>query len=501
MVTSKKFVLHYNTGNELKGQGKLEGAISAYKKAITINPNFAPAYYNMANAQQEIGDLTSSITNYQKMLKIMPNHAGAFHNMGIALYNMGDLDKAIESYNYAIEINPDHAEQYFNLGLALHDAGKFVAAIDNYEQALKLKPNYPMAYNNMGNSLQGLGDINSAGKAYSHAISLKPNYVEAKTNNSYVMLKKGDFKGGFDLMECRIQKETRYCPPITNANQYRGEAILNRHFLILTEQGVGDEIMFASMLNDLDEQGAKITLVCDPRLVSLFNRSFEFLTAIAKRPDNNYQNLEPAIDYWLLIGSLAKFYRADVNDFKKSTPYLRVDEASLNKWKKRYDSLDHPFNVGISWSGGSKQKHKKLRSLSLEKLAPVLAIANKSANIINLQYGDHQDEIGNFTKKNNIVIHDWEDADPLINLDDFSSQVKALDLVISIDNTTVHFSGALGVSTMVMLPFNSDWRWSQERQDSYWYPEIMHLVRQQSNDQWDSVIENTSDALKQYFKY
>ena len=86
-------------------------------------------------------------------------------------------------------------------------------------------------------------------------------------------------------------------------------------------------------------------------------------------------------------------------------------------------------------------------------------------------------------------------------MDDFSSQVKALDLVISIDNTTVHFSGALGVSTMVMLPFNSDWRWRQERQDSYWYPEIMHLVRQQSNDQWDSVIENTSDALKQYFKY
>ena len=117
-------------------------------------------------------------------------------------------------------------------------------------------------------------------------------------------------------------------------------------------------------------------------------------------------------------------------------------------------------------------------------------------NIINLQYGNHTQEIQNFTQQTGITIYDWEDADPLKDLDNFSAQIKALDLVISIDNSTVHFSGTLGVKTYVMLPFNQDWRWAEDRDDSYWYPNIVQLFRQKEYGVWDEVIQRVTNTLK-----
>ncbi|CAC9600961.1 hypothetical protein [uncultured Gammaproteobacteria bacterium] len=131
----------------------------------------------------------------------------------------------------------------------------------------------------------------------------------------------------------------------------------------------------------------------------------------------------------------------------------------------------------------------------MEQLTPILVKANQNTNIINLQYGDHTKEIQNFKIQTGITIHNWEDCDPLQDLDNFSAQIKALDLVISIDNSTVHFSGALGTKTFVMLPFNQDWHWAEDRDDSYWHPDVVQLFRQQTDGEWDEVIARVSKTL------
>jgi len=113
---------------------------------------------------------------------------------------------------------------------------------------------------------------------------------------------------------------------------------------------------------------------------------------------------------------------------------------------------------------------------------------------VNLQYGDCREELAAIGRSHGVVIHDWPDADPLRNLDDFAAQIAALDLVISVDNATVHMAGALGVPTWVLLPFAPDWRWMLDRDDSLWYPSV-RLFRQSQHGRWDDVFERVRTTL------
>ena len=113
---------------------------------------------------------------------------------------------------------------------------------------------------------------------------------------------------------------------------------------------------------------------------------------------------------------------------------------------------------------------------------------------INLQYGDCTAELNSAREKHNVTVHDWNDANPLEDMDDFAAKVAALDLVLSIDNSTVHLSGALGIPTWLMQPYSPDWRWLPDRQVSHWYPSVQQY-RQTIPGNWDNVIGNISDSL------
>ena len=115
-------------------------------------------------------------------------------------------------------------------------------------------------------------------------------------------------------------------------------------------------------------------------------------------------------------------------------------------------------------------------------------------HFINLQYGDCEKELREARDKLNVTIEDWEDADPLRDLDNFAAQISALDLVISVDNSTVHMAGALGKPVWVLLPFSPDWRWMLNREDSPWYPTV-RLFRQPSPGDWGSVIAKIREEL------
>jgi ADP-heptose:LPS heptosyltransferase len=268
----------------------------------------------------------------------------------------------------------------------------------------------------------------------------------------------------------------------------------------LPEQGIGDEVMFSSVLHELESLKKnslqiKITLVCDKRLVDLYNRSFKFLTAIPKDPEHSYHHLDNEIDYWIFNGSLPKFFRLTCEDFDAPIPYLRANENCYKEWKKRYSLLNHTINIGISWRGGLAAKSRADRSLDLDQLLPVLTKASQNANLINLQYGEHTSEIEEFTKRSGIPIHDWEDSNPLKDVESFIAQIKALDLVLTIDNSTAHFAGALGKKTHLMLPFDQDWRWGEESTNSYWYSKNLTLFRQKSLGNWSTVIQSIREAL------
>ena len=497
-----------NLSNVLAELKQYDQASDIYRQILKLDSNDAVAHSNFANALQKQGSHQEAEKHYLIAIQLDPNNVVTCSNLGALYKEQKNISKAKEFYQKALKLNPNFAEAHNNFGLLLKEVKQFSDAETCYQNALNLNPKYSEAHNNLGELFREKKQFEQAKDCYQRALSIDTNYTAVKWNLSLLQLALTNFSEGWKCYETRNHSEnTTTSPvfPIVTTIQYQGENLnqdlKNKHLLIIPEQGVGDEVMFASVLPELADVVAQnpniqITLACDPRLVELFERSFDFVNVIPSEPDNRYQNLDADLDYWMFIGSLPKFYRNDIKDFDKHQPYLKVDDTLLIKWQDRFKQLPHKLNIGISWIGGKTEENRADRSLILEKMFPILTKANQNANIINLQYGNHKEEIQTFKDQTGIIIHDWEDADPLKDLDNFAAQIKALDLVISIDNSTVHFAGALGTKTYVMLPFNQDWRWAEDRNDSYWYPNIMTLFRQSQDGEWDEVIQNVANSIQ-----
>jgi tetratricopeptide (TPR) repeat protein len=355
------------------------------------------------------------------------------------------------------------------------------------------------AYVNLGMLLKERSKYDDAESAFRSALAIDPKNSLANWDLSHILLDRCQFHEGWLRYEARyfLDNDLRHImgttQPEVPGTLYHGEDLHGKYLFVWPEQGIGDEVMFASVLSDLEAFGADVTIACDKRLVSLYERSFPFANIIPKDPANRYLYLENAPDYHLAIGSLPRYFRKTIDDYKRTVPYLKADTYLTEKWKKRFSNLEHNFTIGLSWRGGNDRTSRQQRSIDLTQLTPILG---QDVNAINLQYGDHREEISRFTETTGIRLHDWDDADPLKDLENFVAQIKALDLVVSIDNSSVHFAGAVGCQTIVLLPTPSEYRWTRHMQNSYWYPDIMHLYRRQKDEDWQQVISSVAASVR-----
>ena len=201
---------YYNMGIALQVQNKLEEAIEAYNKTIALKPDNADAYYNMGIALKEQGKLEEAIVAYNKALSIKPDYADTYYNMGIALKEQGKLEGAIEAYNKALSIKPNYADTYYNMGIALKEQGKLEEAIEAYNKALSIKPNYAKAYNNMGVALQDQGNLEEAIEAYNKALSIKPDYAETYYNMGITLEEQGNLEEAIEAYNKAIAIKPNY---------------------------------------------------------------------------------------------------------------------------------------------------------------------------------------------------------------------------------------------------------------------------------------------------
>ncbi|MBV1930000.1 MAG: hypothetical protein KUG81_10875, partial [Gammaproteobacteria bacterium] len=225
----------------------------------------------------------------------------------------------------------------------------------------------------------------------------------------------------------------------------------------------------------------------------LFHRSFCAVKVIAK-PALTHSTEQSKIDCKIAIGSLPRLYRQSLASFPARQSYLCPEPQLLDKWRQRFSAMGPGLKIGISWRGGDKAHDKLKRSAELNQWQ---ALLHCDADFINLQYGDCEADINHLKQDYGLTLHDWDDADPLKNADNFAAQVAALDLVISVGNTTVHFAGALGIPTWVLLPAIPGWRWLLQGEDSPWYPSL-RLFRQQQKDDWQQVLKDVEAALANY---
>ena len=490
--------IYNNLGVILWKQGKLDESIQAYQNVIEIQPNYAEAYNNLGNALQEQGKLDESIQAYQNAIEIQPDFAGYYSNLGNVLQEQGKLDESIQAHQNAIEIQPNYAGPHNNLGNTLREQGKLDESIQAYQNAIEIQPNYAEPHNNLGNALREQGKLDESIQAYQNAIEIQPNYAEPHNNLGQTLLLKGDLHQGWKEYEWRwkckdFSSEIRYFPQVL----WDGSDLNGKSILVWTEQGVGDQIMFASMLDDLLQMETNIITDCDIRLIPLFKRAFPKIQIFPRDNPPAQQLLDTNIDYQIPIGSLGRWLRPNQNDFKrKNQSYLQACPEKTSKLKTKYKKLagNKPL-IGISWKSRN-QNFGEAKSTSLKLWTSILS--RQDYFFINLQYGNVKHEIEeHISNKNDISIYLDNDIDSLRNLDDFAAQISALDLVISTSNATVHMAGALGKKVWNLLRYMPSWRWMLNKRDTLWYPS-MKLFRQNRIGNWLSTFAEVELALDQH---
>ena len=485
----------HNLGLVLKDQGNFVGAIRVYQKIVQVNPNDSEAYNNLGNVLQEQERFEEGIVAYGKAIEIDSNFADAYSNLGVALVKQGRFEEGIVAYRKAIEIDSNFADAYYNLGNALQKNGAVKDAIQAYHRVTEINPNHAEAYHNLGVLAQEKGEMEDALQYYQYAIKVNPNYAEAHRHYGMALLLTGDFRHGWEEHEWRWRrKNISYQKKSFPQPWWDGSTLDGKTILVWTEQGVGDEIMFASMLNDLLQMNTNIMVECEPRLVPLFQRSFLQIQFFSRDASPHPKLLNANIDYQIPIGSLGQWLRQDESCFKKPTSsYLLACPDRVSKLRKKYQALaKDKLLIGISWKS-TNQRVGNIKSTLLEYWKPILSQSN--CYFINLQYGDVAAELTQFELDTGLKIYQDKEIDSLINLDDFAAQIAALDLVISTSNTTVHVAGALGKNVWTLLPYISDWKWMLIREDTPWYP-TMRIFRQHEIGTWGGVFLRVHEALK-----
>jgi tetratricopeptide (TPR) repeat protein len=469
-------------GVENYGFDWLKQKLNGANKAPAIKPNLADTYYNMGIALKEQNKLEESIFAYKKAISAYPDFAGAYYNMGNVLQEQNKLEEAKEAYIKAISIKPDLVVAFDNLGVVLHKQSKLEEAKEAYKKAISIRPDHVDAYNNMGIVLKEQNKLEEAKEAFNKALAIQPDNAEAHHNLSFVLLAEKDFDQGFIQSEWRWKTKERDGTFLQSAKPiWNGEK--NQRVLVWGEQGIGDELMFSSIIPELYAASIKILVKCDKRLIPLFKRSFPtdviYFSKDLPVPEDEY-------DFHIPMGSLPLIFRKSLDSFKKSASgYLKYDKSKTESIKAQLMQEYGKKIVGISWKTVAPIRGSMNRNIDLAKLTSALDSSN--IQLISLQYGDISDEIEAVKRDFGIEVIQFSDVDNKNDIDGLAALMAACDTVVTIDNATTHLSGALGLPTKLMLPLTADWRWGLSDNSSYWY-DAVQLYKQSEVNDWHSVL-------------
>ncbi len=478
---------HYNKGLAQKALVRFNDAIASFRACLAITPDAAEAHFNLGVVLQKINQPAAALASYDRAIAIDAGFVLAHNNRGLVLKDLKQLSEAMASYDRAIEIEPAFFEAYSNRGVVLMKLNQLQQAIENFNKAIVIEPGYADAYLGRGFALQAMGELDAAIEDYDRALQLNPDFAMAKLNKALVLLLKGDWAEGWALYEWggaagkRAGVRKLVC-------EWDGRA--GGSLLVLPEQGVGDEIFYSGMLGDLRGLAASITVGVDPRLMPLYQRSFDHVNVVSSKMLPEMQSHDAQTH----MASLGRYFRADADAFKRiRSPYLKAD-PQRSKSLRRQVASEGKVVCGLSWVSKNKDLGAD-KSLRLQDLNPILQLPGLT--FVDLQYGDTASERAALQESTGIEVRHVDEVDNFNDLDGLAALIEACDVVVTVSNTTAHLAGALGKKVMIMVPcsFGLIWYWHVDGSDSPWYPSAQ-LFRQAVVGEWGHVVEAVRDELR-----
>jgi tetratricopeptide (TPR) repeat protein len=473
----------YNRGGALHKLGRFEEAIASYDRAIALSHGLVEAHANRGNTLNSLHRYDDALTSFDRALALRPDLVEALTNRGNALNGLKRYAGALASYDRAIVCQPTHAGAHYNRGTTLHEMRRYDEALASYDRAIALQPDYPEAFSNRGATLWELKRHDEALASYDHAIALQPEFPEAHWNAASLRLLTGDFDRGWAEYEWRWKYRTMALAKRNFAQPlWRGEPIERKTILLHSEQGLGDTIQFCRYVPLVAERGARVILEVDKRLrelMSSLNGAAQVMSA---------GDVLPEFDLHCPLLSLPRAFHTLLETVPSHTPYLHAPTEQLTKWNTRLGPK-RGLRVGLIWSGNPAHHRDQARSIEFGALTPLL---NTGATFFSLQKDIRPDDAAALARRQDVI----QVADEFADFSDTAAVMAQLDLIISVDTSTVHLAGALGRPVWILLPYLPDWRWLLDRDTSPWYP-TARLFRQDETRRWDSVIPRVQAALSE----
>jgi len=430
-----------------------------------------------------------------------PSTEGLKNQMKPRVGNIGGVGRPAPSeFSRPARSANDDAIALFNQGNQHLRDDRFAEAAELYRRSIAASPQMAIAHTYLGVASHYLLRFDDARTSFEKALDIDSELVDAQMGLCMLLLHTGEFERGWEKYEWRWQCDGFEARPTVVdavAKAWDGSPLEDKTILVYPEQGVGDDVMFASCLPELTLAAKRCIVLTRPRLVPLFARSFpsaEIHPSDTLHDANRSAALGP-VDFQVAAGSLPRFLRPGKESFPDRRAFLIPDPTKLRQWKERLAELGPEPKIGVSWRGGALPQEVRRRSIPLDHWQPILT--TPGLQFVNLQYGQCLDELKRVHQQLGVSIRHWEEVDALDDMETFAAQVAALDLVISIDNSTVHLAGALGVDVwMLSPPFSaSGWRWLVGRENSLWYPSL-RIFRQQQMGDWNTVLKRVTNELR-----
>jgi tetratricopeptide (TPR) repeat protein len=403
-------------------------------------------------------------------------------NLATVYNNLGQHKQSLDVSMKAVGLDVSKMRGHLNMGVALLGMSLFDEARIAFETCLQLDPTSPLAILNLAITESRQGNSAQAIAGYKRYLSIVETQVDGNLNAARFFLgneflKSGQIKKGWEFYEFGFDPAVpayaaRKPARKFNAPRWNGQPIPSQRLLVWAEQGLGDEILFLSCLKDVLEVCHDVVLECEPRLVSVFARTFPTVTVRATAFDR--QNFNKSVlndfDYQIPIGSLPRIFRHNLASFQKSLPYVIASEEQKNKYRNRLASFDSKLKVGICWRSGLLRAERNHDYSAIIDWGPLLQLSN--CVFVNLQYGDCEAELVEVESLYGITILRWPDLNLKNDIDDVFALIDCLDLVVTAGTAVNPMTGALGKSCFLLQSRD----WTNLGTDSYpWFPNTIYF--------------------------
>jgi tetratricopeptide (TPR) repeat protein len=467
-------------------------AIMVLNEAIKIQPDLKLVNHALGSALFMIEDYQGALSAFNREIEVNPKYPDAYCDKGYALNELGNYQEAFKAASLAVKLDPIYADPYNVIAVSLNQLDRYDEAMQSVLRAIEIDESKANYFCTKANILLNKGNLPEALDSFETALELNPRYEEAAFNKSTIHLRLLDFEAGWKLYENRFatyQKDSRN--KFITKNFFDKNIDSLGQIFIFKEQGIGDQILCASVFHEIDKEEKVIYIEVNEKLLPVFNRSFKNLNFVTSK---NYPNSN-SYDTTFGIASLPRFFRKNINSFDIGRhSFLLSDKDKTSMYRERLLS-EAPLNkiCGLSWQS-KNQTIGKYKSLDLENLKEILE--TPGITFVNLQYNPPIEELEFFQSTYKVSIKNFNEVDLFNDVDSLCSLIDACDFIVTISNLNAHVAGALDKKTFLLAPFSRGrhWYWHDNLTKSLWYPSVEIFTQTETGD-WSVPINEIKEKI------